>query len=31
MPLADMFFGSYFGELKDKFGINWMFNCYEKK
>ncbi len=31
MPLADMFFGSYFGELKDKFGINWMFNCFEKK
>jgi uncharacterized glyoxalase superfamily protein PhnB/uncharacterized protein YndB with AHSA1/START domain len=31
MPLADMFFGSYFGECKDKFGINWMFNCNEKK
>lgn len=31
MPLADMFFGAYFGELKDKFGINWMFNCFEKK
>ena len=30
MPLADMFFGSYFGECTDKFGINWMFNCNEK-
>jgi uncharacterized glyoxalase superfamily protein PhnB len=26
MPLKDMFFGSYFGELTDKFGINWMLN-----
>ncbi|HVV07554.1 MAG TPA: SRPBCC domain-containing protein [Puia sp.] len=26
MPLADMFFGSYFGELTDQFGINWMVN-----
>lgn len=24
MPLADMFFGAYFAELKDKYGINWM-------
>lgn len=24
MPLADMFFGAYFGEFKDQFGINWM-------
>lgn len=31
MPLADMFFGSYFGECTDKYGINWMFNCTEKK
>ncbi len=31
MPLADMFFGAYFGECTDKFGINWMFNCIEKK
>ena len=31
MPLADMFFGSYFGQCTDKFGINWMFNCTEKK
>ena len=26
MPLMDMFFGSYFGSLKDKYGINWMLN-----
>jgi PhnB protein len=31
MPLADMFFGSYFGELTDKYGINWMVNCNEPK
>lgn len=30
MPLKDMFFGAYFGEFTDKFGINWMFNCVEK-
>ena len=24
MPLADMFFGAYFGEFTDKYGINWM-------
>jgi len=26
MPLKDMFFGAYFGEFTDKFGINWMIN-----
>ncbi len=26
MPLADMFFGAYFAEFKDKFGISWMIN-----
>ncbi len=31
MPLADMFFGSYFGEFSDKYGINWMVNFIEKK
>ncbi|HMC98727.1 MAG TPA: VOC family protein [Ferruginibacter sp.] len=30
MPLADQFWGARFGMVKDKFGINWMFNC-EKK
>ncbi len=27
MPLADMFWGDYFGSLTDKFGIQWMVNC----
>lgn len=27
MPLTDMFWGSYFGTLIDKFGVQWMFNC----
>jgi uncharacterized glyoxalase superfamily protein PhnB/uncharacterized protein YndB with AHSA1/START domain len=31
MPLADMFWGAYFGSLTDKFGINWMVNCIEKQ
>ncbi len=30
MPLADMFWGGYFGSLTDKFGMKWMFNCTEK-
>jgi PhnB protein len=31
MPLQDMFWGDYFGSLTDKFGVQWMFNCSEKK
>lgn len=31
MELQDMFWGDYFGSCTDKFGINWMFNCAEKK
>ena len=31
MELTDMFWGSYFGTLIDKFGVQWMFNCSEKK
>jgi uncharacterized glyoxalase superfamily protein PhnB/uncharacterized protein YndB with AHSA1/START domain len=31
MPMADMFFGAYFGEFSDKFGINWMINFQQKK
>ena len=31
MELQDMFWGAYFGSCTDKFGINWMFNCVEKK
>lgn len=27
MPLKDMFFGAYYGEFKDKYGINWMVSC----
>ena len=30
MPLQDMFFGAYFGEFSDKFGINWMINFQNK-
>lgn len=26
MPMADMFWGAYFGSCKDKFGIKWMVN-----
>ncbi|MGQ0738431.1 MAG: VOC family protein [Bacteroidota bacterium] len=26
MPMADMFWGAYFGSCKDKYGIKWMFN-----
>ncbi|MCI1752203.1 MAG: VOC family protein [Flavobacteriales bacterium] len=26
MPLADTFWGAYFGMFTDKFGINWMVN-----
>ncbi len=28
--LQDMFWGDYYGSCKDKFGVNWMFNCSEK-
>ena len=31
MDLQDMFWGDYFGSCSDKYGINWMFNCNEKK
>lgn len=31
MPLADMFWGAYYGSCTDRFGINWMFNCEEQK
>ena len=26
MPMADQFWGSYFGSCTDKFGIHWMLN-----
>jgi PhnB protein len=28
--LEDMFWGSYFGTCKDKYGVQWMFNCSAK-
>ncbi len=30
MPLTEMFWGAYFGNLTDKFGVQWMFNCTNK-
>jgi PhnB protein len=30
MPLQDMFWGAYFGSLRDRFGVQWMFNCAAK-
>ena len=30
MPLQDMFWGAYFGNFTDKFGINWMINYQNK-
>lgn len=29
--LQDMFWGDYYGSLRDKFGVQWMFACPEKK
>jgi len=31
MPLQDMFFGAYFGQCSDKFGINWMISFQNPK
>lgn len=31
MPIQDMFFGSYYGNFTDKFGINWMVNYTHKE
>ncbi|MEI6275414.1 MAG: VOC family protein [Prolixibacteraceae bacterium] len=30
MDLQDMFWGSYYGTLTDRFGVQWMFNFTEK-
>lgn len=30
MPLQEMFWGGYFGNLVDRFGVRWMFNCASK-
>lgn len=29
-PLQDVFWGAYYGSAKDKFGVQWMFNCTAK-
>ncbi len=31
MVLQDVFWGAYFGSCTDQFGVQWMFNCNEKK
>jgi PhnB protein len=30
IELQDMFWGAYFGSCKDKYGVQWMFNCSNK-
>jgi len=30
MELQDMYWGDYYGSCKDKYGVQWMFNCSEK-
>jgi PhnB protein len=29
--LQEMFWGDYYGSCRDKFGVQWMFNCSEKE
>ncbi|MFN8206579.1 MAG: VOC family protein [Bacteroidales bacterium] len=29
--LQEMFWGDYYGSCRDKFGVQWMFNCNEKR
>jgi len=29
--LQDMFWGDYYGSCRDKFGVQWMFNCAAKR
>ena len=31
MPPGDVFWGTYFGMLEDKFGVQWMLNYYGKE
>jgi PhnB protein len=31
MPLADMFWGAYYGQFTDKFGVQWMVNYQHTK
>jgi PhnB protein len=30
MELQDQFWGDYYGQLQDRYGVWWMFNCHEK-
>lgn len=30
VPPQDMFWGAYFGSLRDRFGVQWMLNCAPK-
>jgi len=30
MALQEQFWGDYYGSLKDRFGVQWMFNCRSK-
>lgn len=30
MPMAEMFWGDYFGDFVDRFGVQWMINCFAK-
>lgn len=30
VPMADQFWGAYFGAFTDRFGIRWMINCESK-
>lgn len=30
MQLAEQFWGDYYGSLRDRFGVQWMFNCTSK-
>lgn len=31
LALQEMFWGDYYGSCKDKFGVQWMFNCTSKE
>lgn len=31
LPMMNTFWGSYFGMLTDKFGVNWMISCESEK
>jgi uncharacterized glyoxalase superfamily protein PhnB len=30
MPLQETFWGAYFGQGKDRFGISWMINVHQQ-